>query len=209
MMTTIGIAGGSASGKTTVAKRLVEFATLYGSVAYIRLDDYYHDLSHLPMDERRLTNVDHPDALDFDLLITHLIELQNGHAVQKPVYDFVTYTRTGEYETITPSAVIIVEGILTLAVKRLRDLFNIKIFVDTDDDIRFIRRLNRDTKKRGRTVDMVVDHYLATVKPMHDQFVEPSRRFADLIIPEGGQNSVAIDMLTTKIKSIITSETVV
>lgn len=204
-MTIIGIAGGSASGKTTVAKRLVEFTESYGSVAYIRLDDYYLDLAHLPMDERRLTNVDHPNALDFDLLIEHLKTLKTGVAVQKPVYDFVTYTRTGEFELVQPATVIIVEGILTLAIQRLRELFDIKIFVDTDDDIRFIRRLMRDTKKRGRTVDMVVDHYLATVKPMHDQFVEPSRRFADLIIPEGGKNSVAIDMLTTKIKSIITT----
>lgn len=207
-MTTIGIAGGSASGKTTVAKRLVDFANEYGSVAYIRLDDYYHDLAHLPMEKRRETNVDHPDALDFELLINHLKQLQAGHGIDKPLYDFVTYTRLKETERVEPSSVIIVEGILTLAVLKLRELFSIKIFVDTDDDIRFIRRLIRDTKKRGRTVDMVVDHYLSTVKPMHDQFVEPSRRFADLIIPEGGKNTVAIDMLTTKIKSIITTESV-
>lgn len=207
-MVTIGIAGGSASGKTTVAKRLVEFTNTYGSVAYIRLDDYYHDLGHLSMEKRRETNVDHPDALDFDLLIEHIKTLQSGKPIDKPLYDFVTYTRLVETEVVQPASVIIVEGILTLAVYRLRELFNIKIFVDTDDDIRFIRRLIRDTNKRGRTVDMVVDHYLATVKPMHDQFVEPSRRFADIIIPEGGKNTVAIDMLTTKIKSIITSESV-
>lgn len=203
MTTLIGIAGGSASGKTTIARRIYETTRGFGSVASIRLDDYYVDLTHLTMEERQTINFDHPNSLDFELLIEHLKALKSGHSIEKPTYDFVAYNRGKETETIHPADVILVEGILTLALPSLRDLFDIKLFVDTDDDIRFIRRLKRDMKHRGRSVDLVIEQYLKNVKPMHHQFVEPSRRYADIIIPEGGHNEVAIDMVITKITSLI------
>lgn len=205
MVTIIGIAGGSASGKTTIARKIFETTKSFGSVILIRLDDYYQDLSHLPLEERRKINFDHPDSLDFDLLINHLNQLRNNKSIRKPIYDFVEHNRSPKTELIYPANVILVEGILTLALETLRELFDIKIFVDTDDDIRFIRRLQRDIRDRGRTVENVIDQYLKTVKPMHHQFVEPSRRYADVIIPEGGYNSVAIDMVITKITSLIKS----
>lgn len=200
MATIIGIAGGTASGKTTVAKRLVENQNDIGYIEMLRLDDYYKDLSHLPLDERKMINFDHMDTFDFDLLISDINKLKNGKAINSPVYDYVNHTRViGEYRKVEPSSVIIVEGIHALAEPNLRELFDIKIYVDTADDIRFIRRLKRDIEDRGRTMDSVISQYLATVRPMHLQFVEPSKRYADIIIPEGGKNEVAINILTNKI----------
>ena len=199
----IGIAGGTASGKTTVAKRLKKLAEPHGTVAMLRLDDYYKDLSYLPFEERRKVNFDHPDSYDFDLLISDIKHLLNGEAIEKPTYDFVQSVRAKETEHVEPGDVIIVEGILIFTCQELLDLFDMKIYVDTPDDIRFIRRLKRDINERGRTIESVVNQYLTTVRPMHLTFVEPSKRKADIIIPEGGKNEVAIDVLGTKIKSLL------
>lgn len=204
--TIIGIAGGTASGKTTIAKKIYEQTLFTGSVAILRMDDYYKDNSSLSIEERRKINFDHPDSYDSDLLIKHLQELKKGHSVDKPIYDFITSNRTSETEKIVASNVIIVEGILLFAIPKLRDIFDIKIYVQTPDDIRFIRRLTRDIEKRGRTVDSVVNQYLNTVRPMHETFVEPSKKYADLIIPEGGHNEVAIDVMVTKIVQLLNEE---
>lgn len=169
----------------------------------IRQDDYYKDQSHLTMEERVKTNYDHPFAFDNDLLVNQLKELSLNKSIQKPIYDFKNHTRSNEVEMISPSDVIVLEGLFVLEDKVLRDKLDIKIFVDTDADVRFIRRLERDVMDRGRTMESVITQYLTTVKPMHDSFIEPSKRYADIIIPEGGQNLVAIDLLTTKINSII------
>ncbi len=201
--TIIGIAGGTASGKTTIAKILYEQALPIGSVAMLRMDDYYKDNTTLSLEERRKINFDHPDAYDIDLFMEHLKELKKGHPVQKPVYDFVVSNRMQETETINPGNVIIVEGILLFAIPKLRNLFDIKIYVETPDDIRFIRRLKRDIEKRGRSIESVVNQYLETVRPMHETFVEPSKKYADLIIPEGGHNQVAIDVIVTKINQLL------
>ena len=198
----IGIAGGTGSGKTTFSRELV--ATLMtNKIVYLSHDSYYRDLSDLPFSERVKVNFDHPDSLETDLLIKHLEILKSGKAVDIPIYDFVEHTRRKETEHVEPQPVILIEGILIFAVKELRDLMDMKIFVDTDADIRFIRRLLRDVKERGRDLDSVVTQYVNTVRIMHNTFVEPSKRYADIIIPEGGENSVAIDLLTTKISSII------
>lgn len=199
----IGIAGGSASGKTSISAQLKEHYEHTNSVVIIRQDDYYKDQSDKTMEQRVLTNYDHPFAFDDDLLIDQLQTLLRREAIQKPVYDFVNHTRSKEVEIIEPSDVIVVEGLFVLENEMLRNLCDIKIFVDTDADIRFIRRLLRDVKERGRTVDSVVDQYLQTVRDMHNQFIEPSKRYADIIIPEGGNNTVAIDLLMTKISSVI------
>ena len=199
----IGIAGGSASGKTSISAQLKEHYEHTNSVVIIRQDDYYKDQSDKTMEQRVLTNYDHPFAFDDDLLIAQLQTLLRREAIQKPVYDFVNHTRSKEVEIIEPSDVIVVEGLFVLENEDLRNLCDIKIFVDTDADIRFIRRLLRDVKERGRTVDSVVDQYLSTVRDMHNQFIEPSKRYADIIIPEGGNNMVAIDLLMTKISSVI------
>ncbi|MGL5540776.1 MAG: uridine kinase [Erysipelotrichaceae bacterium] len=199
----IGIAGGSASGKTSISQRLKQTFESQNSVVIIRQDDYYKDQSEKSMEERVLTNYDHPFAFDNDLFVTQLVTLVKGHAIEKPVYDFVNHTRARESEIIEPSDVIVIEGLFVLEDEELRNLCDIKIFVDTDADIRFIRRLIRDVNKRGRTLESVVSQYTSTVKEMHNQFVEPSKRYADVIIPEGGHNEVAIDLLTTKINSII------
>ena len=199
--TVIGIAGGTASGKTTVAKKLKELAEPYGKVAMLRLDDYYKDMSHLCLEERKKINFDHPDSYDFELILKHINDLLNGIPVQKPIYDFVISVRTKETELVEPSDVIIIEGIMIFTCEELRNMFDMKIYVDTPDDIRFIRRLKRDIRDRGRTVESVVNQYLTTVRPMHHSFVEPSKRYADIIVPEGGKNEVAIDLLITKIKS--------
>lgn len=199
----IGIAGGSASGKTSISAQLKEHYEDTNSVVIIRQDDYYKDQSDKTMEERVKTNYDHPFAFDHDLLILQLKQLLQGIAVEKPVYDFVEHTRSHEVEWMEPSDVIVVEGLFVLEQEALRELCDIKVFVDTDADIRFIRRLKRDVKKRGRTLDSVVDQYTMTVRDMHNQFVEPSKRYADIIIPEGGHNMVAIDLLITKISSII------
>ena len=199
----IGIAGGSASGKSSIAQRLKNEYSLTNSVVIIRQDDYYKDQSHLTMEERVKTNYDHPLAFDNELLIQHLNALMNGETIEKPTYDYTVHNRSEITETIKPCDVIVLEGLFVLESESLRDLLDMKIFVDTDADIRFIRRMVRDVKERGRSLDSVVSQYTTTVRVMHDLFIEPSKRYANLIIPEGGHNEVAIDLLTTKINSII------
>lgn len=198
----IGVAGGTASGKTTVVEAILDRVGRE-RIAYIQHDSYYKDLSHLPLEERRRFNFDHPDALETDLLIRHLQSLRNGQPVEVPVYDFACYCRLPETRHVEPRPVIIIEGLLLLAEPALRDLMDVKIYVDTDADLRFIRRLKRDVAERGRTVDSVIEQYLATVRPMHLEFVEPSKRYADVIIPTGGQNVVALDLVTARILSLL------
>jgi uridine kinase len=200
----IGIAGGSASGKSSIALKLYKQFEERKSVIIIRQDDYYKDQSHLSMEERVKTNYDHPFAFDTELLVKHLNSLSQGITIIKPIYDFTQHTRSKDTEIIEPSDVIILEGLLVLEDELIRNKLDIKIFVDTDADVRFIRRLQRDVLERGRTMDSVIKQYLTTVKPMHEGFVEPSKKYADVIIPEGGHNMVAIDLLNTKINSIIT-----
>lgn len=199
----IGIAGGSASGKTTISRKIKEAFADEKKVLIIRQDDYYKDQSHLSMEERIQTNYDHPFAFDNALLISQIHDLTEGKAIEKPTYNFVKHTRSSITEHCEPCDVLILEGLFVLQSSEIRDLLDIKIFVDTEADIRFIRRLVRDVNERGRTLDSVVSQYINTVKVMHDSFVEPSKAYADLIIPEGGSNSVAIDLLITKISSII------
>lgn len=201
--TIIGISGGTASGKTTIAKEVYEETQKFGSVTVIKLDDYYNDNSHLSLEERRKINFDHPDSYDSKLLLEHLNTLKQGKPINKPVYDFTVSNRSKLKERINPCNVIIIEGIMTFAIKEIRDICDIKIFVDTPADIRFIRRLNRDINSRGRTVESVINQYLSTVRPMHQAFVEPSKEYADLIIPEGGHNTVAIDVIITKIVDLL------
>lgn len=201
----IGVTGGTGSGKTTVTRKIIEeFGDV--SLAYIPQDAYYKDQSHLSMDERVLTNYDHPFAFDNDLLSEHIRQLLDGQAVQMPVYDFTQHNRAEETIRVEPKEVIIIEGILIFSDKELRDLMDIKVFVDTDDDIRIIRRIKRDMAERGRSLDSIIDMYTSIVKPMHEQFIEPTKKFADIIIPEGGSNNVAIDLMTTKIRSIIPND---
>lgn len=199
----IGIAGGSASGKTSISRKLKDKFADEKSVLIIRQDDYYKDQHDKPMEERVKTNYDHPFAFDNDLLIEHLHALLRGEVIEKPTYDFVHHTRSDITEKCYPCDVLILEGLFVLEDEKLRELLDIKVFVDTAADIRFIRRLMRDVKDRGRTLDSVVNQYVDTVRVMHEQFVEPSKRYADVIVPEGGSNTVAIDLLTTKISSII------
>lgn len=199
----IGIAGGSASGKSSISEQLKERYEQSGSVVIIRQDDYYKDQSEKTMEERVKTNYDHPFAFDNELLVANLQVLLKGEAIQKPIYDFVKHTRSSKTEVVKPSDVIVLEGLFILEDEKLRSLCDMKIFVDTDADVRFIRRLLRDVKERGRTLDSVVEQYQTTVREMHNLFVEPSKRYADVIIPEGGKNSVALDLLITKISSII------
>lgn len=201
----IGIAGGSASGKSSIAKRLKDEFKDSKSVVILRMDDYYSDQSELPMETRLLTNYDHPFAFDIDLLVSDLKKLKALEAIEKPVYDFMNHTRSQFTESILASDVIVVEGLMTLDLEAVRDILDIKVFVDTAADVRFIRRLIRDVNKRGRSMDSVIDQYVNTVRVMHDQFIEPSKRYADIIIPEGAHNHVAIDLLITKIRSIINS----
>ena len=198
----IGIAGGTGSGKTSIAKSLLEEYG-EGEVVVLEQDAYYRDLSDLSIEERQLQNFDHPDAIDIELFNQQLIALIKGQSVDMPVYDFATHSRKSETRKVDPHHVIVVEGILTLHYSSLRELMDIKIFVDTPDDIRFIRRMSRDVEERSRTVQSVIDQYLKTVRQMHQQFVEPSKYFADIIIPEGGANRVAIDLLRTKINAIL------
>ena len=198
----IGIAGGTGSGKTSISKELlVEYGK--GEVVVIQQDSYYKDLPHMKLEERQLQNFDHPDAIDIKLFNEQIIALLDGKTVDIPIYDFTTHARSTEKITVSPHHVIILEGILALHFISLRELMNIKIYVETPADIRFIRRLSRDIKERGRTTQSVIDQYLSTVRPMHDQFVEPSKYYADVIIPEGGENKVAIDLIRTKINSIL------
>lgn len=201
----IGIAGGTASGKTSLAKRLAKTYGKSNSVLIIRQDDYYKDQRHLTMAERLKVNYDHPLAFDNDLLAQHLRDLSTGKAVHKPTYDFTLYTRADAVEVLQPADVIVIEGLFILEDELLRSLCDIKLFVDTPADVRFIRRLRRDVRDRGRSMDLVIDQYLTTVRLMHDTFIEPSKRYADVIVPEGGKNEVAVDLLTTKIDSIIHS----
>jgi uridine kinase len=198
----IGIAGGSGSGKTTVANVILHSVGAH-RIAYIPHDAYYRDLSGLPEKQRNMVNFDHPNSLENELLIEHVIRLKNWEKILLPIYDFTTHTRTQKTIPIQPQLVIVLEGILIFAEPKLRELFDVKIFVDTDDDIRFIRRLQRDIAERGRSMDMVIDQYLNTVRPMHLDFVEPSKRYADVIIPEGGRNQVAMDMVIARIESLL------
>jgi uridine kinase len=198
----IGVAGGTGSGKTTIAHAVLERAGAR-RISLIQHDAYYRDLGNLPLAQRAAQNFDHPDSLENELLIAHLKKLKQSQAVDVPVYDFTTHTRTSETRRIGPNAVIIVEGILIFADEALRRLMDVKIYVDTDADIRFIRRLERDVAERGRTVESVIRQYMATVRPMHQEFVEPSKRYADIIIPEGGFNEVAIDMVASRIKTLL------
>ena len=199
----IGIAGGSASGKTSLAFRLFQLFEKTNSVLIIKEDDYYKDQSDIPMAERAKTNYDHPFAFDHDLLIEHLESLYNGHSVLKPIYDYTIHNRSEQMERLHPCDVIILEGLFVLENPKLRELLDIKLYVDTPADVRFIRRLVRDVNERGRTMQSVVSQYLETVRVMHDEFIEPSKKYVDLIIPEGGKNTVAIDLIATKISSIL------
>lgn len=198
----IGVTGGSGSGKTSVSRAIYNHFSGH-SILMLEQDFYYKDQSYLSFEERLKTNYDHPFAFDTDLLIDHLKNLICYQSIEKPVYDYEAHTRSNQVIIQEPKEVIILEGILILEDKRLRDLMDIKVYVDTDDDIRIIRRIKRDIEERGRTLDSVIEQYLTVVKPMHNQFIEPTKKHADIIIPEGGRNQVAIDLMTTKIKSIL------
>ena len=198
----IGVAGGSGSGKTTVVREIIKVLGP-DAVSVIQHDSYYHDRSSVPLEERAGLNYDHPDALESSLLVRHLRALKDGGSIELPVYDFATHTRTAQTVTVDARDVIIVEGILILAEPALRDLMDIRVFVDTDSDLRVIRRMERDMTERERSLESVVEQYMRTVRPMHLEFVEPTRRWAHVIIPEGGHNAVGVDMLVTKIRSIV------
>ena len=198
----IGVTGGSGSGKTSVSRAIFNNFPDH-SIMMLEQDSYYKDQSHLSFEERLNTNYDHPFAFDNDLLIQHVGDLLNYKAIEKPVYDYVAHTRSQATIIQEPKEVIILEGILILEDERLRDLMDIKLYVDTDDDIRIIRRIKRDMEERGRTLDSVIEQYLTVVKPMYHQFIEPTKRYADIIVPEGGENHVAIDLITTKVASFL------
>jgi uridine kinase len=197
----IGVAGGSGSGKTTVVRRIVD-SLGPEQVTLLDHDRYYRDRNDLRLEERAALNYDHPDALETDFLVSHVRQLKAGRAVNVPQYDFTRHARLSETETFQPRRALIVEGILVFTDAALRDLMDIKVFVDTDSDTRFIRRLQRDVAQRGRTMESVIDQYQSTVKPMHLEFVEPSKRYADVIIPLGGHNTVAVDLLLTMLRSV-------
>ena len=199
----IGVAGGSASGKTSVAKLLLNAFEDKKTVTIIRMDDYYKDQSHMVFSERLKTNYDHPNAFDTDLLVQQIDDLVAGKSIEKPTYDFVNHTRSQITEIVEPSDVLVLEGLFVLEEPEIYKRLDMRIFIDTDADIRFIRRLKRDVRDRGRTIESVCDQYMQTVRVMHEAFVEPSKRKADIIIPEGSHNSVAMDLLITKITSII------
>jgi uridine kinase len=195
----IGIAGGSGSGKSTVATNVAELLTT-SSVAFIDMDAYYKNFTALSFDERRKLNWDHPDAFDYDLLCSHLEALSRREAIDKPEYDFVTHLRSDKPTHVEPADVIVIDGILLFVDDRIRELCDVKVFVDADADIRLIRRIERDTHVRGRPLDEIIEQYLSTVQPMHLQFVEPSKRYADVIVPRGGHNAIAIEMIVAKIQ---------
>ena len=198
----IGVAGGTGSGKTTVSRRIQE-AVNVEHIAYIQHDNYYRDQGHLSREERARTNYDHPDSLDTELMVQHLNALKAGQAIEMPIYDFTQDSRSSETQRVEPARVILVEGILIFVEKDLRDLMDVRIFVDTDADVRLIRRLRRDIVERGRTLDSVVQRYMATVRPMHQEFVEPSKRYADIIVPRGGDNRVAMEMIVSRIDALL------
>lgn len=201
----IGICGGTGSGKTTIARAIVE-AVDARNVVLIEQDSYYRNLADMPLDERHQANFDHPDSIDSDMLVNHLLRLKQGLKVEMPLYDFKTHTRSDRIETIEPRPVAIVEGILIFAESRVLDLLDVRVFVDTPDDVRFIRRLQRDIKERGRTVESVIGQYYRTVRPMHHEFVEPSKRHADVIIPEGAQTGVTIEFLCSMVREKLKEE---
>ena len=202
----IGICGGTGSGKTTIAKAIVETVGAR-NVVLVEQDSYYRNLADMPLDERHQANFDHPDSIDSDMLVNHLLRLKQGLTVEMPLYDFKTHTRSDRIEIIEPKAVVIVEGILIFAETRVLDLLDVRVFVDTPDDVRFIRRLQRDISERGRTVESVIGQYYRTVRPMHHEFVEPSKRNADIIIPEGGQMGVSVEFLCGLVREKLKEET--
>jgi uridine kinase len=195
----IGIAGGTGSGKTTVARRIYQSLHL-DSAAFIDYDSYYKELGHLSIEERQRINFDHPDSLDTPLLVEHLERLMAGEAIEKPVYDFTRHTRAPETVPVQPRDVVLVDGILLFADATLREMFDLKIFVDTEADVRFIRRLRRDLEERGRSLESVIEQYLKTVRPMHFEFVEPTKRYADIILPRGGQNNAGIEVIAARVR---------
>lgn len=201
-MTIIGIAGGTGSGKTTVVRKIAEALPPH-HVVVVPLDSYYNDTSHMTEEERHAINFDHPDAFDWKLLIKQVSELRNGQAVEQPTYSYIKCNRLKETLHVEPKPVIIIEGIMTLLNKKLRDMMDLKIFVDTDSDERLIRNIQRDVLERGRTVDMVISRYLEVLKPMHEQFIEPTKKYADLIIPQGGENHKGINILCKYIESLV------
>jgi uridine kinase len=201
----IGICGGTGSGKTTIARKIVE-AVGKENVILVEQDSYYRNLADMPLDERHQANFDHPDSIDSEMLVNHIKRLKGGYSIEMPVYDFKTHTRSDDTEHIPPKPVVIVEGILIFAEPRVLDLLDVRVFVDTPDDIRFIRRLRRDITERGRTVESVIAQYFATVRPMHFEFVEPSKRNADIIIPEGGNTDIGIEFLCSKIREELSKE---
>jgi uridine kinase len=198
----IGVAGGSGSGKTTVSQAILDRVGRE-RIAFLQHDSYYHDLSHLPLEQRRLVNFDHPHAFDNALFIAHLDALIRGEPVAMPTYDFAAYVRLPEVVVVAPQPVVMLEGILIFADVALRERMDVKLFVDAEGDLRVIRRLQRDLRERGRTVESVIDQYLRTVRPMHLEFVEPTKRYADIIIPRGGLNAIAIDMIVARIESLL------
>ncbi|MGB1253215.1 MAG: uridine kinase [Candidatus Promineifilaceae bacterium] len=197
-----GVAGGTASGKTTAADEILR---VIGAehISFLPHDAYYRHNIHLNLEQRTQVNYDHPDSLETELLVQHVVQLLNGEVIERPVYDFVNHLRSAETVTVQPQSIILVEGILIFAEPALRALMNIKLFVDTDADVRFIRRMSRDVNERGRSLDSVIDQYLTTVRPMHLEFVEPSKRYADVIVPEGGLNKVAIDMVVSRLLALL------
>ncbi len=204
-VTIIGIAGGTGSGKTTVVQKIVEALPPH-YVAVVPLDSYYNDTSHMTEEERRAINFDHPDAFDWKLLIKQVTELRNGRPIEQPTYSYLLCNRLKETVHVEPKPVIIIEGIMTLIHKKLREMMDLKVFVDCDPDERLIRNIQRDTIDRGRTVSMVVERYLKVLKPMHEQFIEPTKRFADIIIPQGGENTKGIDILCKYVERLIPDE---
>ncbi|MBA3770077.1 MAG: uridine kinase [Blastocatellia bacterium] len=201
----IGICGGTGSGKTTIARKIVE-AVGARNVVLVEQDSYYRNLADMPLDERKQANFDHPDSLDSDMLVNHILRLKQGREIEMPLYDFKTHTRSDKIETIKPRPVVIVEGILIFAEPRVLDLLDVRVFVDTPDDIRLLRRLKRDHDERGRTYERTMDQYQRTIRPMHFEFVESSKRHADIIIPEGGQIGVSVDFLCGLVRERLATE---
>ena len=201
----IGICGGTGSGKTTLARKIIETVGRE-NVILVEQDSYYRNLGDMPLDERRQANFDHPDSIDSEMLMNHLKRLKSGDLIEMPIYDFKTHTRKAETEHIEPKPVVIVEGILIFSEARILDLLDVRVFVDTPDDIRFIRRLRRDITERGRTVESVIAQYFATVRPMHYEFVEPSKRHADIIIPENANTDIGIDFICSKIREEVSAQ---